>query len=127
MATPTSRESLIQYSLRQLGAPVVDINVDWQQCEDRLDDALQYFTERHFDGGVTTANQIYVINISRERYKQSIQPGSFNLRLLSGSKVIQLTDDSNTTSLTRFIGENRIFYIISGSNGNAYTAAASIL
>ena len=50
MATPTSRESLIQYSLRQLGAPVVDINVDWQQCEDRLDDALQYFTERHFDG-----------------------------------------------------------------------------
>jgi hypothetical protein len=33
-----------------LGSPVVDINVDWQQCEDRLDDALQYFTERHFDG-----------------------------------------------------------------------------
>lgn len=50
MATPNSRESLIQYCLRQLGSPVVDINVDWQQCEDRLDDALQYFTERHFDG-----------------------------------------------------------------------------
>ena len=50
MATPTSRESIIQYSLRQLGSPVVDINVDWQQCEDRLDDALQYFTERHFYG-----------------------------------------------------------------------------
>ena len=50
MATPTSRETIIQYSLRQLGSPVVDINVDWQQCEDRLDDALQYFTERHFDG-----------------------------------------------------------------------------
>ena len=50
MATPNSRETLIQYCLRQLGAPVVDINVDWQQCEDRLDDALQYFTERHFDG-----------------------------------------------------------------------------
>lgn len=50
MATPNSRETLIQYCLRQLGSPVVDINVDWQQCEDRLDDALQYFTERHFDG-----------------------------------------------------------------------------
>jgi len=50
METPNSRETLIQYCLRQLGAPVVDINVDWQQCEDRLDDALQYFTERHFDG-----------------------------------------------------------------------------
>ena len=50
MATPTSRESIIQYALRQLGSPVVDVNVDWQQCEDRLDDALQYFIERHFDG-----------------------------------------------------------------------------
>jgi len=50
MAAPNSRQTLIEYSLRQLGAPVVDINVDWQQCEDRLDDALQYFSERHFDG-----------------------------------------------------------------------------
>ena len=50
MATPTSRETLIEYSFRQLGSPVVEINVDWEQCEDRLDDALQYFTERHFDG-----------------------------------------------------------------------------
>ena len=89
---------------------------------------LVYGTENtnfSFDGGVTTANQIYVINISRERYKQSIQPGSLNLRLLSGSQRIQLTDDSNTTSLTRFIGENRVFYIISGCNGNAYTASAA--
>jgi hypothetical protein len=50
MAAPNSRQTLIEYCLRQLGAPVVDINVDWQQCEDRLDDALQYFSERHFDG-----------------------------------------------------------------------------
>ena len=74
---------------------------------------------------INTVEQIYVINISRERYKQSIQPGLLNLRLVSGSNRIQLTDDSNTTSLTRFIGENRVFYIISGSNGSAYTAAAS--
>jgi len=50
MATPNSRQTIIEYALRQLGAPVIEINVDWQQCEDRLDDALQYFTERHFDG-----------------------------------------------------------------------------
>jgi len=50
MATIQSREDLINYSLRYLGAPVIEINVDWQQCEDRLDEALQYFTERHFDG-----------------------------------------------------------------------------
>jgi hypothetical protein len=50
MAAPNSRQTLIEYALRQLGAPVVDVNIDWQQCEDRLDDALQYFSERHFDG-----------------------------------------------------------------------------
>jgi hypothetical protein len=50
MANIQSREDLINYSLRHLGAPVVEINVDWQQCEDRLDEALQFFTERHFDG-----------------------------------------------------------------------------
>ena len=89
---------------------------------------LVYGTETDnfsFDGGVTTANQIYVINIARNRYKESLQPGSLNLSLRSGSTAIQLTDDSNTTSLTRFIGENRVFYIISGSNGNAYTSSAA--
>lgn len=78
-----------------------------------------------FDNGTTTANDIFVINVARSRYKESLLPGSFNLCLVSGSNVIKLTDDSNTTSLTRFIGENKVFYIISGSNGNAYTAAAS--
>ena len=89
---------------------------------------LVYGTENtnfSFDGGTTTANDIYAINISRARYKQSIQPGTINLSLKSGSAVIKLTDDSNTTSLTRFIGENRVFYIISGSNGNAYTSSAA--
>jgi len=78
-----------------------------------------------FDNYATTASDIYAINISRNRYKQSIQPGTFNLTLASGSAAIRLTDDSNTTSLTRFIGENRVFYIISGSNGNAYTSNAA--
>jgi hypothetical protein len=93
---------------------------------------LVYGTETtnfSFDGGTTTAKQIYVININRERYKQALHPGSFNLVLQNPSasvtNSIYLTDDSNTTSLTRFIGENRVFYIISGSNGNAYTSSAA--
>jgi hypothetical protein len=89
---------------------------------------LVYGTENinfSFDGGTTVAQQIYIINVSRDRYKQSLLPGSVNLILNSGSKTIYLTDDSNTTSLTRFLGENRVFYIISGSNGNAYTASAA--
>ena len=89
---------------------------------------LVYGTENtnfSFDNGTTTAKDIFVVNIARGRYKESLLPGSFNLTLASGSSYIRLTDDSATTSLTRFIGENKVFYIVSGSNGNAYTSAAS--
>ena len=50
MSKPSSRQGLIDYALRQLGAPVLEINVADEQLDDRLDDALQYFNERHFDG-----------------------------------------------------------------------------
>ena len=50
MAIPTSREELVDYSLRQLGAPVLEINVDDDQIDDLDDDAIQFFNERHFDG-----------------------------------------------------------------------------
>ena len=78
-----------------------------------------------FDNGATTGSDIFVINVARSRYKESLLPGSFNLTLTSGSSTIRLTDDSGTTNLTRYIGENRVFYIISGSNGNGWNAAAS--
>jgi hypothetical protein len=82
---------------------------------------LVYGTENtnfSFDGGNTTSNEIFVINISRARYKESLLPGSLNLKLTSGSSIFNLTDDSGTTNLTRFIGENRYYNIISGSNGS---------
>jgi hypothetical protein len=50
MARPTSREDLKQYCLRNLGAPVVDINVDDEQLEDRIDEAIAYYRDYHFDG-----------------------------------------------------------------------------
>ena len=50
MATPSTRETLKQYCLRSLGKPVIDINVDDDQVEDRIDEALQYFAQYHVDG-----------------------------------------------------------------------------
>lgn len=50
MAKPASRQELIDYCLRRLGYPVLEINVDDDQIDDLVDDALQYFHERHFDG-----------------------------------------------------------------------------
>ena len=50
MAEPATRETLKQYALRALGKPVIEINVDDDQLEDRIDEALQYFTQYHYDG-----------------------------------------------------------------------------
>ncbi len=50
MAQPASRQQLIDYCKRQLGAPVLEINVADEQVNDLVDDAVQYFQERHFDG-----------------------------------------------------------------------------
>jgi len=46
----TTRETLKQYALRALGKPVIEINVEDDQVEDRIDEALQYFAQYHYDG-----------------------------------------------------------------------------
>ena len=50
MAKPTTRVELVDYCKRKLGAPVLEINVDDDQIDDLVDDTIQYFNERHFDG-----------------------------------------------------------------------------
>ncbi len=50
MAKPTTRKQFKDYCKRRLGFPVIDINVDDDQIEDRIDDALQFFQDYHFDG-----------------------------------------------------------------------------
>jgi hypothetical protein len=50
MATPSTRETLKQYCLRSLGKPVIEVNASDDQLEDRIDEALQYFAQYHYDG-----------------------------------------------------------------------------
>ena len=50
MATPTTRAEFKAYCLRKLGAPVIEINVDDDQVDDRIDEALRYYYDYHFDG-----------------------------------------------------------------------------
>ena len=50
MANPSTRQGLIDYCLRRLGDPVIEINVDEDQLEDRVDEALQYYREYHSEG-----------------------------------------------------------------------------
>ena len=54
MSQPSTRQELIDYALRQLGAPVLEINVDDDQISDLVDDAIQYYNERHMDGYIRT-------------------------------------------------------------------------
>ena len=72
MSTPNSRETLIDYAFKRLGSPVIDINVDYVQAEERLDDALEYFAERHFDG---VERCIFAYQVTQE----DINTNSFNI------------------------------------------------
>ena len=50
MATPRTRAEFKEYCLRKIGKPVIEINVDDDQVEDRIDEALKYYYDYHFDG-----------------------------------------------------------------------------
>ena len=72
MAQPASRQELIDYCKRKLGAPVLEINVADEQIEDLVDDALQFFNERHFDG----VSQIYLkYQITQDDINRGRGPG----------------------------------------------------
>ena len=63
MSVPNSRETFKQYCLRKLGAPVIEINVDDDQVDDRIDEALLYYADYHFDG---TEKQYYKYQVTEE-------------------------------------------------------------
>ena len=78
----------------------------------------------NFGGSNGLSQDMYVINISRARYKESLKPGSLNLRLSSGSVTINLTDDSNNNSTVSYIGANRVYNLVSGSNGLSFNSSS---
>jgi hypothetical protein len=54
MATPTTKAEFKEYCLRKLGKPVIEINVDDDQVDDRVDEAIRYYWDYHFDGSERT-------------------------------------------------------------------------
>ena len=67
MAQPSRRSTLIDYCKRQLGAPLLEINIADEQTEDLLDDAIQYFQERHFNGVIQTFLKYKVRQVDIDR------------------------------------------------------------
>lgn len=77
----------------------------------------------NFGTGLTSSADLIAIAIDRNRYKESLMPGTFNLTLASGSggtsTVLKLTDNSNDISTVTYLDCGRAYDIISGSNGSA--------
>ena len=89
-----------------------------------LEDENSSFTFGIGNNTYTTEN-FWVISIERANYKQSLFPGSLNLRLSGSGGIINLTDNSLDDPVNQFIGATQVYQLISGSNGTAGTLANS--
>ena len=92
MAAPTSRATLIDYCKRRLGDPVVEINVDEDQVEDRVDEALKYYREFHSDATIRTYLKHLVT--AQDVTNEYITLAS---NILFVSKMFPLTSSFNTS------------------------------
>ena len=90
MAQPTTRQELIDYCLRKLGAPVLEINVADEQIDDLVDDALQYFNERHYDG------------VERMYLKYKITENDINRGRASGTGGVGIVTTTGSSNITGF-------------------------
>ena len=94
MAKPNSKEGLKEYALRKLGKPVLEINVDDDQIDDLIDDAIQIYHERHGEG------------IDRVFLKH---------RITEAEKEVMLGNPTTTTATSTFGGLTSVDYT-EGSN-----------
>jgi len=88
MSKPSSRQDLIDYCLRRLGAPVLEINLADEQIDDMVDDALQYFQERHFDG------------VERMYLKYKITEQDLNRGKASGTSGVGIVTTTGTANIS---------------------------
>ena len=112
MAQPSSRQELVDYCKRQLGAPVLEINVADEQIDDLVDDALQYFHERHFDGVSQTylKYEITQEDIDRGRGNVGIATTTGTTTIVGAATTFSFEENSNYLQVPpSIIGVNKIF------------------
>ena len=102
MAKPASRQELIDYSLRRLGEPVVEINVADEQVDDLVDDGLQYFQERHFDGVERMYLKYKLTEDDINRGKATNETGSSNTLGITTTSGISTTVSGMSTMTNSF-------------------------
>lgn len=118
MAQPSTRQELIDYCLRKLGHPVLEINVAQEQIEDLVDDAIQLFQERHFDGVYQTYLKYKITqeDIDRGRAKGFDGVGIASTSVNSELGTFNYYENSNYLPVpSHIIGINKVFHF-EGSN-----------
>ena len=117
MAQPSTRQELIDYCKRKLGAPVLEINVADEQIDDLVDDAIQLFQERHFDGVYPT---FYKYKITQNDIDRGRSPGNNSVvglvtttvttNIVGTATTFSYTENSNYLQVPpNIIGVNKIF------------------
>jgi hypothetical protein len=119
MAQPNTRGELINYCKRQLGAPVLEINVADEQIEDIVDDAVQFFQERHFDGVYQSYRKYKITQADIDRGKAT---GGAGITTTTVDTTVGVTTQFSYTENSNYlpippevIGVTKIFHF-DGSN-----------
>lgn len=131
MAIPASREDLKEYCLRDLGAPVLEINVDDDQLEDRIDQALDIFRLYHYDGiekiylkHQVTASDLVIVEPIAKTLVGTIK-GSTSKAVTHIPPKEHIATDDYILKVCRTIGTFQAGETITDSEGNTATVAAS--
>jgi hypothetical protein len=116
MAQPSTRQELIDYCKRKLGYPVLEINVADEQIEDLVDDAVQFFQERHFDGVYQTYLK-YKITADDINRGKAITTSGVGISTITVNETVGLTTSFSYTETGNYlpvppsvIGVNKIFH-----------------
>ena len=113
MAAPATRQQLIDYCLRELGHPVIEINVDDDQVSDRIDAALQYYQDYHYDGveRLYLKQQVTATRITLSTSNASSFALGVTVTGSSSGAYATVCSELNTTS-------NGTTLLVKGSTGN---------
>ena len=118
MAQPSSRQGLIDYAKRQLGFPVLEINVADEQFQDLLDDAIQIYQERHYDGIVRMYLKYKITQEDIDRGQARGGEKNAGITTTTGTSTVGLSTTFNFEENQNYlqmpasvIGVNQIFKI----------------
>ena len=109
MAKPNSKEGLKDYALRKLGKPVLEINVDDDQIDDLIDDAIQLYHERHGEG-IDRVFLKHQLTPAEKEKMLGVQQTTSATSTAGGIDTIDYTETANYLPLPdSIIGVNKVF------------------